>query len=238
MKKKLLDWFIFVLALVLTGVCMYAVLQKYGNVGCWFIFAYAAGFPVSSLLHELGHMLFGACVKLRAVPKFRLFGPSSCKIKPYTDENLKCKLIVTTCGGLALNFIFIILGIITLCVPAMPVWLSALMPASFYLFALNALPLQFESGKTDGLVLLELIKNDDTAKVLLAVMTVQAQVLKGKPIEDVDEDLLFSVPQIAEDDQAFIALTELRYEYYEAKGEELLAQKYKLRFEELKEEYL
>lgn len=238
MKKKLLDWFIFVLALALTGWYMYAVLQEYGTVGCWFILAYAAGFPLSSLLHELGHMLFGSFVKLLAIPKLRVFGSSSCRIKPYTDKNLKGKLIATTCGGLAVNLIFIIVGIVTLCVPAMPVWLSVLMPASFYLFVLNVLPLHFESGKTDGLVLLELIKNDDTAKVLLSVLTVQAQVLKGKPIQEVDEALLFNVPQIAEDDQAFIALTELRYEYYEAKGEETLARKYKLRFEQLKEEYL
>ncbi len=73
---------------------------------------------------------------------------------------------------------------------------------------------------------------------MLAVLTVQAQVLNGKPIKEVDESLLFSVPQIQEDDPAFISLTELRYEYFKAKGEEEQAEKFKTRFEELKKEYM
>ena len=38
-------------------------------------------------------------------------------------------------------------------------------------------------------------------------------------------------------EESFIALTELRYEYFKAKGETAQAEKYKARFEELKKEY-
>ena len=69
---------------------------------------------------------------------------------------------------------------------------------------------------------------------MLAVLTVQAQVLKGKPIEEADEKLLFDLPVIREDDPAFISLTELRYEYFSAKGDAEQAEKYKSRLESLK----
>ena len=56
--------------------------------------------------------------------------------------------------------------------------------------------------------------------------------------ENIDESLLFDLPQIAEDEEAFISLTELRYEYFKAVGDEEQAKKYKRRFEELKNEYI
>ena len=112
------------------------------------------------------------------------------------------------------------------------------MPTSVWLYLINIVPVRYSGGKTDGLILFEIAKNDDTAKVMLAVLSVQAQVLRGKPIQEVDENLLFGVPQIAEDEEAFIALTELRYEYFNAKGDEQQAEKYRLRFEELKNEYM
>ncbi len=245
MKARLINVALIILSLALFVYCAYAVVIEYGYLGEWgfkilFTFAFMFCIFLATPVHELGHILFGACVKIKAKPKitFRLSGPSFCKIIPKTDKNLKGRIIFTTLGGLAVNLIFIIIGIIALFVPAVPVWLSVVLPASFYVFVLNALPLQFTSGKTDGLVILELAKNTDNAKVLLAVLTVQAQVLNGKPIEEVDEKLLFDLPQIQEDDQAFISLTELRYEYFKAKGDEEKAELWKTRFEELKKEYL
>ena len=69
-------------------------------------------------------------------------------------------------------------------------------------------------------------------------MTAQAQILAGKPAEQLDKKLLFGVPQIREDDPAFISLTELRYEYFKGKGDEAEAQKYKERLEDLKKQYM
>lgn len=206
--------------------------------------------PLSSVLHELGHMLFGATVKIKAVPdseNFKTFlketfldwwAPSSCKIIPKTETGLRGRVILTALGGSVVNLIFIILGIIALCVPSVPTGLCALLPASFHLLALNALPFNFDNGKSDGEIVLELIKNGDEAKVMLAVLQVQAQVLGGKPIGEVDEKLLLNLPQIREDDLSFISLCELRAEYFTAKGDTANAEKWRTRFEQLKEEYL
>lgn len=205
--------------------------------------------PLCTVLHEAGHTLFGLTVKIKAVPeeKYGTFlkrtfidwwQPSSCKIIPKTDVGLRRRLLFTAMGGLAVNAIFIILGIIAMCVPAVPTELCALMPASFHLFALNALPFGFDCGKSDGKIIYELIKNTDEAKVTVAVLTVQARVLSGHGIETVDKSLLFDVPQICEDDLAFISLCELRYEYFSAIGDEENAEKWRVRFETLRGQYL
>ena len=206
--------------------------------------------PLSAILHELGHMLFGAMVKIKAVPDSESFAAflkdtflnwwdaSSCKIIPKTESGLRGRIIFTALGGSVINVIFIVLGIIALCVPSVPTGLCALLPASFHLLMLNALPFNFENGKSDGEIVLELIKNGDEAKVMLAVLQVQAQVLSGKPIGEIDEKLLLDLPQIREDDLSFISLCELRAEYCTAKGDTVNAEKWRTRFEQLKEEYL
>lgn len=206
-------------------------------------------FPLSAILHELGHTLFGAAVKIKAVPDgtvsnylkqtfLNWWDASSCQIIPKTDKNLRGRIIFTAVGGIAVNAIFIILGIVALCVDAVPTELCALLPASFNLLALNALPFNLVDGKSDGRVILDLIKNSDEAQVMLAVLQAQAQILSGKPISELDENLLFNLPQIREDDASFISLTELRWQYYLAKGDTENAEKWRVRFEELKKEYL
>lgn len=240
MKNGILSVASFVISLAVGAYCVYACYIARGIPA--FIPMYAVltvlCFPLSCILHEAGHMLFGLMVKIKVVSvRIRILRPSEVKIVPKTDKNLRGRLIFTALGGLALNLIFIALGVVALSVPAVPAELSLALPASAYLFMLNAVPLYFASGKTDGLFASELIKNDDNAKVTVAVLTVQAQVLNGKPIEEVDENLLFGLPQIQEDDESFIALTELRYEYFKAKGDDVQAEKYRLRFEDLKKDY-
>lgn len=225
-------------SLLFAGLIGYAF---WGSYGLWAIALWAAmilALPFSSLMHELGHMLFGAICKIKAVPKFKIFGSSCCKLIPNTDKKLKWRLIFTAEGGLIINFLLFGLGLAAVSYDVIPVWLSFLMPANVYLFILNGMPVEFGGGKTDGLVSLELLNENDNAKVMLAVLKVQAQVLGGKPIEEVEERLLFDLPQIREDDINFIALTELRYQYCAAKGETEKAEKYKSRFEELKKEYM
>lgn len=221
-------------ALVVAVLCGFVVWREQG---LWVIAVCAAMFlslPISSLLHELGHMLFGSLCKIKAVPKFSLFGSSCCSLVPKTDKKLRVRLFFTALGGVLFNLaVGIAVVFIVLYTPA-PAWLLFLVPSNVYLLILNIIPAWFNSGKTDGLVCNDLLNNTDTAKVTVAVMTVQAQVLNGKHIEEIDKNLLFSVPQIREDDPAFISLTELRFEYFTAKGDEAEAQKYKERLEDLK----
>ena len=196
---------------IFMSVCFAVIcaIELWYQYGLWSLASYAAiilALPLSSLLHELGHMLFGAIVKIKTVPKFSLFGSSSCKIIPQTDKNLRFRICFTAVGGLVVNLLFAIVGALPLFVSAVPMCLCIFLPASTYLFLLNVYSVEFKSGKTDGLVVSELLSDGNEAKVLLAVLTVQAQVLNGKPIAEVDEKLLFVLPQIKEDDPAFISL--------------------------------
>ncbi|MDE7083556.1 MAG: hypothetical protein K2O89_07660 [Clostridia bacterium] len=227
-----------IFAVVFAVLCGFVAWREYG---LWVIAVSAAmvlSLPLSSLLHELGHMLFGAICKIKAVPKFKLFGSSCCNLIPKTDKKLRVRLFFTALGGVLVNLAVSVIIIFVVRYAAAPAWLTFLVPSNVYLLILNIFPAWFNSGKTDGLVCNDLLNNNDAAKVLLAVLTVQAQVLNGKTIEEVDEKLLFGLPQIQEDDPAFISLTELRYEYFKAKGEEEKAELWQTRFEELKKEYL
>ncbi len=224
-------------ALLLTAPMAVIVWYEYN---LWSIAVYISmllALPVCSAFHELGHMLFGAILKIKAVPHFSLFGSSFCDVIPKTHKNLRSKLIVTALGGLIINAIFIFLGYLPSFTPV-PVWLCVFLPASIYLFVLNALPAEYAEGRSDGQICLELIGNTDVAEVMLAVLTVQAQIAEGTPIKDVNKRLLFSLPQICEDEPAFISLLELRAKYCKAVGDEINAESYMRRFEYLKKEYM
>lgn len=221
---------------VFAGLCGAACWFRYG---LWAIAVWAAmiaAVPLSSLLHELGHMLFGAMCGVKAKPHFSLLGSSSCEIIPKKQTKLKARIIFTALGGVAVNLLVVLILNLLILFDA-PAWLLFFAPANAYLLILNAMPAYLNSGKTDGYVIDGFINNTDESKVMLAVLYVQAGLLGGKAIEDTPENLLFGLPQIREDDGAFIALTELRYRYKQAKGEEEEALKYKQRFEELKKEY-
>lgn len=224
-------------AFVMAGLLGYSYWLRYG---LWALAIYAAmilALPFQSLIHELGHMLVGAICKIKAVPQFKLFGSSSCKLIPKTDKKLRVRVFFTAIGGIAFNLLFFVLGLLALSFKVLPSWLALFMPASIYLVFLNEMPVEFASGKTDGMICNEILNNTDFAKVMLAVLAAQAQILNGKQIAEIDEKLLFDLPQIREDDPAFISLTELRYEYLSAKGDDR-AEAYRQRFERLKEEYL
>lgn len=248
MKHKayynIIGWIVFALCVLMAAAIMVRCWFEYESVLMLCILGAAAilSLPVCSLFHELGHVLFGVFSKIHAKISlssiFVFFRPSSCEIIPKTEHGIKKRLIVTTIGGLVVNLIFIIFGIIAITVRAVPIYLAMVTPASFYLFFMNFVPAYMGGGKTDRLLISEIYKEEDSAKVMLAVLKVQAQLLNGKPIAEVDEKLLFDLPQIQEDDPAFISLTELRAEYFAAKGDAEQAQKYKSRFEQLKEEYL
>ena len=232
-----------IFAYVLSVLAFVALAGIYG-AACWLEYelwaivvwgAMILAIPIASFVHELGHVIFGAVCGIKARPRFSLFGSSSCEIIPKKETNLRTRTLITSLGGILVNLFIAVVFLTLIGLDILPVWCSAIIPANMYLALLNTIPAQLYSGKTDGLVANNLIANTDEAKVILAVLTVQAQVLNGKPIEAVDEKLLFDVPQIQEDDQAFISLTELRYEYFNAKGENEQAEKYKARLEDLKQ---
>lgn len=227
-----------VLTLFFATVCVLLHWFEYGLWGLLSIPAVLVAFIISELFHELGHVVFGAFAGIKAIPKISLSGSSCCEIIPRTDKNLKKRVIITALGGIVFNAILVILGLVAFSVRQVPVWLSLPLPSSVYMIIINATPYMNKNGKTDGLVISELVKGDDNAKVALAVLTVQAQLLGGKDIKDVDEKLLFGLPVVREDEPAFISLTELRYEYKKAIGDTEQAEKLRERLEYLKKEYM
>lgn len=98
--KKLTIALATVLAVLSAGLLGWIFWLEYGLYAIAVWAAMLVALPFSSLLHELGHMLCGAMCKIKAVPKFKLFGSSSCKIIPKTDKNLRRKIMFTACGGL------------------------------------------------------------------------------------------------------------------------------------------
>lgn len=240
MKKFLLSInALFTLALAL--LCGYIFCKTYFREALWaailvYVAGLAVGVFVADIVHELGHLFFGIVAKMGVkLNRFKLFSSvQSCSVNPKGERGMKGRFIVTVLGGLIFNALVVLLGVVSLFVPQIT-FLSCLLPASFYLLVLNALPFAYASGKTDGLVVAEVLEGESTAKVLLSILTVQAQVNGGKPLAEVDERLLSDLPQLPEDDVNFILLTELRYEYYAARGEEERAQRYLERYNELKE---
>lgn len=200
-----------------------------------FIVISAVCLYLSFIFHEVGHVFFGAICKMGVkINKFSLLSPSfSCSVNPQTDKGIKWRYFITTIGGLLFNLALIVFGGLCLKIEVL-IWFCPFLPTSFYVFLLNLLPFEYESGKTDGLVANEVLNNKDTAKVLLVLLTVQGQVNCGKSLNEIDENMLFDVPQLPEDDVNFICLTQLRAMYYAAKGESEKSAKYQQRYEELK----
>ncbi len=156
---------VFATVLSLVSAAVFAVLcglLVWRDYGLWVIAVCAAIFlalPLSSFLHELGHMLFGAMCKIKAVPKFSPFGASCCRLIPKTDKNLRARLFFTALGGIIVNLLVgTAIVFISVYTPA-PVWLMFLVPSNVYLFVLNLIPVWFNAGKTDGLVCNDLLNN-------------------------------------------------------------------------------
>ncbi len=189
---------------------------------------------VDELIHEGGHLLMGACCSMgMKVPKIRVFRSSSIDVYPTGAKRMRLRMILTAGAGLFFDLIIIAFGVIALLAPSVPAPFAVLMPYALYSFIINVVPMECAGGKNDGLVIWELITNQPTAQVLLAILRVQGLTHAGMPLKEVDESLLLDVPQVQEDDINFIILTQLRYEYYLAKDDDSEAYKYFARYKEL-----
>ncbi len=194
----------------------------------------ALGALIDQIIHEGAHLFMGVICSMGVkAPRIRLFSSSSVDIYPKGKKHMKARMIITTGAGLFFEFLVILLGIISLCVPTVFIFFCVLLPYALYSFIVNVAPVEYSSGKTDGLVLWELFSNKPTAQVLLAILRIQGSVHAGTLMSELDEGMLLDVPQLPEDDINFIILTQLRYEYYLAKGNDPEAYKYFCRYRDL-----
>lgn len=189
---------------------------------------------LDELIHEGAHVIVGLiCLMGVKPPKIKLFGSSSVEVFPYGSRHMRARMAATTVAGLVFDFLLIALGVISLAVPSVPSYFCVVLPYALYTFMLNVAPLEYKSGKTDGLVFWELISNKPTAQVMVAILKIQGLQHSGKLMRELDEGLFLDVPQLPEDDINFIILTQLRYEYYLAVGNDSEAYKYFLRYKDL-----
>jgi hypothetical protein len=93
-------------------------------------------------------------------------------------------------------------------------------PYATYLLLLNAVACVYPSGKTDMLVYLGIKRGEDAEKVMLACMEAQGQMFEGKRYSEVDENCIFNLPQLPEDEPMYAMNLFLRYRYLLDKGEE------------------
>lgn len=207
--------------------------QLYALIPIYIILIVLGAF-IDELVHEGAHFLVGAiCGMGVKPPKIRIFKSSSVEMYPRGVKAMRLRFILTAAAGLFFDLLIIALGIIALTVPSVPAFFALGLPYAFYSFVINVAPLEYGAGKTDGLVVCEAIANTPSAQVMFAVLKVQGKVNGGLLLKEIDESMLLDVPQIQEDDINFIMLTQLRFEYYEAKGNDSEAYKYFMRYKDL-----
>ena len=203
------------------------------------------------LVHELGHLVFGAFARLRPVSvrvgrlvitgkKIRLAFSSSAGetvLVPKDTKGVRGRMMAAALGGATFNFIFgIVFSVLFFVLPANPILLFFELFAPLHLCeGISAiLPAQLNSGRTDGELVRQLKDNTPEAQIFCNVLSIQGT-LFSDTFYKVDEALLFNVPVVREDDSAFLSLLHLRWQYLRWKGDVERAEKELSRLEDLSE---
>lgn len=240
MRKRVLSNICAILCTVLLAVGFLAVFYFAWNAGTAetvkAIVALAVSLVLVPILHELGHIAFASgtnmeivyakffCFRLtRKKGKLRLglaspFGAEETQAIPKTGGNMKKRAKAYTLGGLIVSgveTVIILAGAIILsCFGKSNFFLWGIVPYSSYLLVLNALPLEYGSGKTDALVYRGIQKGYDAEKTMLVAMEIQGRLYAGESFAQIEEELYYGVPQLAEDEPLFAVMLDLRYRYH------------------------
>lgn len=199
---------------------------------------------VNTLVHETGHLVFGALagmrfssirfsririmrvgkkVKCKFLRRSEVAG--SCEMYPSGGKNVRGRMIAYTLGGAVFSLIyggiFLALYFVLPLHPAL-YFFELFAPLSLLEAVASLYPAETATGKTDGAVVVGLIKNDPSAVVALRVMTAQG-ILSAGSFASFDRNLLFDLPVVREDDASFLALLQLRWDYLFFAGEEQAA---------------
>jgi len=194
------------------------------------------GVFIEEFVHEGAHFLVGSICRMGVkIPKIHLFKSSFVEVYPIGKKCMKARFIATALAGLIFDLMLVALGAIAFSAKTVPAAIGLASPYALYSFIINVCPFEYRQGKTDGLAVWEVILNKPTAQVMLNILRIQGLLRSGVLMSEIDEGLFLDVPQLQEDDLNFIILTQLRYEYYLAKGDDSEAYKYFVRFQQLVE---
>lgn len=205
-------------------------------------------------IHETGHLLFGLLAGMRPVAVTILcLRVSSEGIKfsakngvagatemfPKRRGHAWGKFLLFTLGGPLFGFL---VGGGLLALFLFQAYRPVSLFCAFLSFQILAesiraiFPVELPSGKTDGAVLMGLIKGNAEEKIALAVLQAQAILYRGR-FSEIPRELLFETPVVREDLPAFHALLFLRMQYLLSVREREKAEEVFSRLESL-EEYL
>ena len=229
---------ILLVALLMAGLCCVALLAWNNglNEGIFALAAIVLSLLFAPALHEMGHVALAAsagmrleyvkifCFQLqRKKGKLRFslcspFAPDQTQVCPKSGGDMKKRAKLYTLGGLIFEgaFTLIIAFVATLlaCFGINSFALWGLLPYCAYLFFLNAVPLEYPSGKTDALVYIGLKTGAPAEENMLTAMEIQGRLYAGESYAEIEETVYFSAPQLCEDEPLFSIMRYLQYRYF------------------------
>ncbi len=242
-RTKLIVYRIFVAACIVAEFVAAAFLLYAANDASWqepslqivivavSALAVCVFFPIGVLVHELGHLLFGflsgmkffsVCVNWIGV--YRTGKPirfvwkrnsGATQMYPKSGNVARDGILIYTLGGILLNFIyaaaFLVLFFAGLRSPVL-LFFEVLAPFSLAEGLIALYPAELPTGKTDGAFALSILKKTPEADIALRVFRAQG-ILNRHCFSEIPRSLLFDAPVVREDDNAFLALEQLRYQY-------------------------
>ncbi len=240
MRKKTLSTICAVgcMALLLTGILLGFIFAWKGEVidTALYLIGLAVSVILAPVLHETGHIVFAKinemqlvyakffCVRIyQKQGKVKLgfaspFAPDETQVVPKTSHNVKPRACAYTLGGLIFSLIALLivlsLAVIFTYFGVTQFYLWGAVPYTAYLFVLNALPLEYASGKTDMLVFIGLKNNYPVEQNMLVAMEIQGKLYEGTSYGKISESVFENLPQLAEDEPLFVVMLDIKYRRY------------------------
>ncbi len=194
----------------------------------WFLFLAAILLRLPAAVHEIGHLLFGwlSGMKCAGVTlsylrisdgRIGFTNPNfagAAEMYPKNGKGTRGKVVLFTLGGAL--FSLVVGGVFLALFLVLPYSAGLLFCGLFSLPCLYEgiralLPAELPAGKTDGAVLLGLLKGSPEEEVMLRVMRVQG-ILFRQPFSKLTEEL-FDIPVVREDLPAYHALLFLKMQW-------------------------
>lgn len=230
------------------------------SVALWLILGAIIAGIFNTFVHELGHLIVGKLNKFVFSSmqilffKWQKMGGKICfsfapivseagytEMIPTTTENINKRYRRMSLAGPFASLIFAFVGIVPLFIKGLSeevfcLWVMFL-PIGLYFHFSSVLPTSSCGFRNDGGVAYGLRVMDNVSIVTLALLKVQAEMYLGKTPSEIDEEYYFNLPQLPEDDPAFMMLLNAQYNYFLDKGDYVNAKKTISRLSSL-EEYM
>ena len=208
-------------------------------------------FAPSVVVHECGHLFFGLFARMKPVSVrfgWLLFERKKIRFSfsqvagrtqflPMGDKNVRKRISAVSYGGAIFNFIYgLVFCVLFFTLPYHPVLFFFELFAPLHLFEgfCALLPAELPAGRTDGELIRLFRSNAPEAQTVAAVLTVQG-ILSRETFDSVDENMLFGLPVVREDEPAFLSLLHLRWQFLMWRGDVTRATTELNRLEELGE---